>query len=1091
MEPPGQELPSAAQAGHTEGLQASNWYTKRAQQRWVVPASGMRRLRRAASSAGTELTLIQDSGTRSGVPQSQHAHKRGDTGDGQTQKDRQLSPALKALSQLSHEGSDGWIADLEKLRSRGSTNQRRPSLHRNGPPNMQKTGMQQGSMDLEATWLQDLSMQQLTGQVRGVVPRLQLPQQRQLLHLRLPSCSSSLQGNAAEDRSTGMSGLVVLPSDGPSSRQEATDVLTFLQSIAASPVLAADRALAWRKDTLNRLCGRAMEPAMQSGPPGQTSVMVPDLHVFPAAVIGGEGHGKSVGSLDSKADSAAGIAWDLQCAAGVLLGVGVAMADLIRQAEGACAERGATMAAAWNLHVAVVDSMVGRLEDELTRQERENIALQARLMHLQSVAEDNRRLQQEVDRLNQEARSHEVAAARAAMKEVEAEERLRSGLAELDAIERMARRQLAAARWRQALILQCSGHKQSLFRLPSARRASHQPVLQQVEMLAGTATAVAVSSFRRDRELAEQRRARASGDLLDPGARFATVVQETMTGSTSLVGAMAGDVKKAAQMLDTLAPEAQAMVVSLLAPAERTELLRGMSDEGAAACLASMSLPARTAVLADLAAADSTLATCALAFIWHSPVLAGKWLGSMAAREGARDLLDNTDLQQQRLVLLRLKPHQAAGLLEEMEAHSREGILQGLAPEATARILQAMPRAMAVTSLQVLIKPIAQQVLTCYGHSEKAALLSHLTVSDTLRLIQGWASEKQREFLQTMPGSIASEVTVQLLLQTSHQWTYTPPAPIAGTASDDEEEGQGVEVDEDEVRELEEAAGRELHAAAAAVSGLPFEDKVKLVGALSPAAAAALMGVLSKQEGAQLLSELPQPQLIAIVEAMAPPQRAEAEESLLALAKPGTPRRRSLRSILRPERPDTASTVGSRASRIGGLDGNAPGGQARSGSRLSIHGGASFTGLETVSATGMRRPARDARSSRKSIIRPPTAGSAEEADVGAQLRPSKVGFKEKSAMRQVSTKEEPDQDALQRPANLGRSSRKSMHMAVPAASNAEQEAEGATAGDLEERLSVPAGGFGQRISVGTDSDARRSQRVSAKARLSIKPPKTP
>ncbi len=65
----------------------------------------------------------------------------------------------------------------------------------------------------------------------------------------------------------------------------------------------------------------------------------------------------------------------------------------------------------------------------------------------------------------------------------------------------------------------------------------------------------------------------------------------------------------------------------------------------------------------------------------------------------------------------------------------------------------------------------------------------------------------------------------------------------SGTASDDEEESQRVEVDEDEVGELEEAAGRELRAAAAALSGLPFEDKVKLVGALSPAAAAALMGV--------------------------------------------------------------------------------------------------------------------------------------------------------------------------------------------------------------------------------------------------------
>jgi hypothetical protein len=48
----------------------------------------------------------------------------------------------------------------------------------------------------------------------------------------------------------------------------------------------------------------------------------------------------------------------------------------------------------------------------------------------------------------------------------------------------------------------------------------------------------------------------------------------------------------------------------------------------------------------------------------QSPALAGKWLGSMAAREAARELLDNTDLLQQRQVLLRMKPHRAATLLE-------------------------------------------------------------------------------------------------------------------------------------------------------------------------------------------------------------------------------------------------------------------------------------------------------------------------------------------------------------------------------------------------------------------------------------------
>ncbi len=48
----------------------------------------------------------------------------------------------------------------------------------------------------------------------------------------------------------------------------------------------------------------------------------------------------------------------------------------------------------------------------------------------------------------------------------------------------------------------------------------------------------------------------------------------------------------------------------------------------------------------------------------HSAALAGKWLGSMAAREAARELLENTDLPQQRQVLLRMKAHRAAALLE-------------------------------------------------------------------------------------------------------------------------------------------------------------------------------------------------------------------------------------------------------------------------------------------------------------------------------------------------------------------------------------------------------------------------------------------
>ncbi|KAK9909574.1 hypothetical protein WJX75_004333 [Coccomyxa subellipsoidea] len=894
----------------------------------------------------------------------------GDMAASNTRGQHEISPALKALSKLSHDDSGGWIRDLDRLQPKNSSGRRRPSLHRSGSLRSADQELRQGrrgSVDLESTWLSDISRQQLAG--LGIIsqPDQQLPLQRQLLHLRLLSCTADANGAPVGSSDASIPGLVVLPSDGPSGRQEALEVHSLLRSIAAAPAFAAERALNWREEVLERLCRRALDQ------PGGRGVHLRDHSpyrnglsaILPDAVVGGMTQHHQGGP--------SGLGWDMRCMAGVLLGAGIAMADLIRQAEGACAERGTALAAAWNLHTSICDSMMERLREEATVQEQRNIALQAQVMHMQSAAEDNRQLQQDIERLSKEVQAHEVAAARAAIKETEAEEKLRSGLAELDMVERMARRQLAAMRWRQAMILQGSAHKQSLFRLPSAHGPCPQPVLQQVGMLQGTATALAVSTFRRDRTRAEQRRAlqRASGDPLDPGARFASVVQDTMVGSAALVSAMAGDVKKAAQMLDTLAPEAQAMVLSTLAPAEQTGLLQGMSDEGAAACLAAMSLTARGGVIADLAAADPTLVTCTLAFIWQSPALAGKWLGSMAAREAARELLDNTDLLQQRQVLLRMKPHRAAALLEEMEAHTREGILQGLAPEATAAILQAMPRAMALSSLQALIKPIAQKVLACFGSAERAALLSHLSVSETLRLIQGWAPERQREFLHALPASIATEATVQLLLQSSHKWTYSSPIPVAGEGLSGEQEVD-EEIDEEEVKELQEAAGRELRAAAAAVFGLPFEDKVKLVGALPPAAAAALTGTLTRQEGAQLLSELPQPQLVAVIEAMDPAQRAETEDALLALTKTGSPRRRSLCSILRPERPDTASSVASRASNV-----DAPADGGRRGSRLSIRAGGGAGALSTAAGLLLR----DARSSRKSM----------EPEEDAKQRPSKFG----------------------------------------------------------------------------------------------------
>ncbi len=75
---------------------------------------------------------------------------------------------------------------------------------------------------------------------------------------------------------------------------------------------------------------------------------------------------------------------------------------------------------------------------------------------------------------------------------------------------------------------------------------------------------------------------------------------------------------------------------------------------------------------------------------------------------------------------------------------------------------------------------------------------------------------------------------------------------------------------------------------------------------------------------------------------------------------------------------------------------------------------------------GVGMMVRDARASRKSIVRPPTGGSVEEQTQGVQLRPSKVGFRKSIARPSLAGNDaqEAAQDPNQRPSKFG--PRKSM-----------------------------------------------------------------
>ena len=55
----------------------------------------------------------------------------------------------------------------------------------------------------------------------------------------------------------------------------------------------------------------------------------------------------------------------------------------------------------------------------------------------------------------------------------------------------------------------------------------------------------------------------------------------------------------------------------------------------------------------------------------NSPALTGRWLGAMGTKEAALELLEHTDLKQQRQVLMQMKPHGAAALLEVPTLHPK------------------------------------------------------------------------------------------------------------------------------------------------------------------------------------------------------------------------------------------------------------------------------------------------------------------------------------------------------------------------------------------------------------------------------------
>lgn len=199
----------------------------------------------------------------------------------------------------------------------------------------------------------------------------------------------------------GRPSLLVLPSTGPSSRQEAAAAAESLQQLLADPASAAHSAAAWRRQllaahspaalqSLTADAELALRPRGQgragAGSSGRLSASrsmspLPPLPLprrlsRPDAGLAGPCNSfcSSWPSASDLASSAAlqpaapaDPAWASFCQASLAAGLAVAMAEAVRQVAVGCAERGRLLAQLWNAYTAALAATIQQQAAEVAQ----------------------------------------------------------------------------------------------------------------------------------------------------------------------------------------------------------------------------------------------------------------------------------------------------------------------------------------------------------------------------------------------------------------------------------------------------------------------------------------------------------------------------------------------------------------------------------------------------------------------------------------------------------------------------------------------------------------------------------------------------
>lgn len=691
--------------------------------------------------------------------------------------------------------------------------------------------------------------------------------QRKSLLVRLPLGSEGFADDIPAQITDphGNACLIVLPSDRPSSRQEAVAVEQLLAELLAHPSRAARRACMWRANILSSLCADALNSlvsAIRAGNvepeqswqfkalgkqltqrvlghtlPGPTADDEHAAHVSmqisSAIGVAPEGAAKGGQAVAPKATAVAGLAAVPKAAAavvsprivaaafappaaiaegaasmadagadapgdagdgdrqdagaaaetsataaqapgsggsnglqgrsveslyGLTLGTSIAMADVIRQVEVHCGERGRLLAQLWNCHISTLEGSLAELRRANEGLREQSDAIRADHERMTKEMKGLEFLRREVMRFRRglEGAEQENAKLSDASKALQSSVEARD--AQLQALEEYMDKRLARLRWRHGAAVIGTRTREVAYQSGGFLKRCPEQLQARVDAVERLAAAVKDAEKRRD----------TFGRSKDPEKfrkMYSSVAEVAMTTMMPVLVSMPGmsgggapSKESYASQLSNLTPEARTMLLASLPEAQRWPIMAAMSDLERAEVVIAMSAPMRAA--AEAAMGQQLWARTLEVLKQHSPQ-AARYLFSMTPEEAVAEFVQwNTFAQLDTLAAL--DGMTASKILALLSPDVRRELLQMLEPAVAANIMQCMSPPPAADNLEGMATKYSVNIFNNMDPDKAAMVMAELSSIAAAENLMQMNTDGRTTIMESMPPGKTAGVVAEM-----------------------------------------------------------------------------------------------------------------------------------------------------------------------------------------------------------------------------------------------------------------------------------------------------------------------------------------